>query len=166
MSYVLNCASCGKKLLEYEPNSVKYGDPIRCCKKCGREYLDPRYHELAIVGFPQTSFKILPDMILLIVGGLFVWRGIYLYGMKQLNSPEETQWLLPTIILLLGAVMAVAAIVDMIRILTGSKRRKYERLMEESHKRLLDPEYARKLSGLGYPVPDGYTNGGADNEEK
>ena len=58
--YVLRCSECGKKLLEYDTASIKrYKSPIKECKKCGREYIDPRYHEIAAEGIPEDEFSVI-----------------------------------------------------------------------------------------------------------
>lgn len=166
MANIIYCRSCGKKLLTYEAHERKYGSPIRSCKKCGKEYLDPRYQELAITETPEIKFRLSSLIITLIIGALLTWRGIYLYGMRQLNTPQELQWLLPTIILIFGILFIVGGIGDTILILTGSKQRKYEKLREESHRRLLNADYANRLSELGYPVPDMYMKGDYNHEKE
>lgn len=150
MAYELHCKSCGKKLLKYETYERKYKCPLEKCKKCGQEYIDPRCHELALEGIPEDEFKVTRCIILFVIGALIAWRGYYLFSVHMLGTPESMQWLLPTAILLLGVAIVVGAIVDSIRILSGSKRRKYESLLEESKARLADEEYVQKLKNLGY----------------
>jgi hypothetical protein len=150
MSYEIKCGNCGKHLLTYESYEKKYKSPLNVCKKCGCEYIDPRCQELAVTGMPEKEFKLSTTFIMLIIGILIVWRGIYLFGMRMLNMPDYAQWVLPTVILLLGLVFIVGAIVEFILIVSGSKRKKYERLMEESQTRMLDEEYVEKLKKYGY----------------
>jgi len=150
MAYEIYCKNCGRKLLKYEKYERKYKSPVACCKKCGKEYIDPRCHELAIEGIPEAEFKVTNGIILFIIGVLIAWRGFYLFGMRMLGTPDSMQWLMPSAILLLGLAMIIGAIIDLIRILTGSKKRRYERLLEESKVRISSDEYIWKLKNLGY----------------
>lgn len=150
MAYEVYCKQCNCKLLTYEKWQKKYKSPIAICKKCGNEYLDPRCHELAIEGIPQEEFKVSKDFILLLVGGLIAWRGYVLFGMHMLGTLASTQWLLPTVILILGIALILVSILDLISILTGLKKRKYEKLLEESQNRIKDDNYVLKLKQIGY----------------
>lgn len=150
MAYILKCPSCGKRLLTYEGYEIKYGSPLRTCKYCGREYIDPRFRELAVTGFPEKEFKKSTCLFMLIIGALILWRGVYLFGMRQVNAAQEIQWVLPTVITLLGAVFIMGSIVEFIRIVSGLKMKKYNRLMEESKIRMQNESYVYKLKKLGY----------------
>lgn len=150
MAYEIYCKYCDSKLLKYDKWEKKYKSPIATCKKCGKEYLDPRCHELAIEGIPEAEFKVANDLVLLIIGGLITWRGYYLFGMHMLGTPDSMQWVVPTVVLILGLAMVVAAFVDGIRILTGLKKRKFEKILEESQNRMKDDNYIQKLKELGY----------------
>ena len=165
MANELRCKNCGKKLLTYEPYERKYGSPLRSCKKCNQEYIDPRYHELAVTGIPEREFKLPTMVVMLVIGVLITWRGVYLFGMRGLDALSETlPWLLPAVILFMGIVLVIGSIVESIRIISGSKRRKYERLLEESKSRLLDENYINKLQELGYLVQERYTGGTEDEK--
>lgn len=153
MAYILNCKSCGSKLLTYEIYERKYGSPLCACKKCGCEYIDPRVQELAVVGMPEKEFKISNCIILFVIGLLIAWRGCYLFSSYQLGVVEEIQWLMPVVILLLGIALIVGSIVEMIRIKTGSKQKKFQQLLVQSQARMADQEYVAKLEHLGYLVP-------------
>jgi len=150
MAYELHCKNCGKKLLKFERYERKYKCPLAKCSKCGEEYIDPRCHELALEGIPESEFKVTGCIVLFVIGALIAWRGYYLTGLHMLGTPDSMQWLLPTVILLLGIAMIVGSIVETIRILSGSKKRKYERLLEESKERMADEEYVQKLRSLGF----------------
>lgn len=154
MSRELICGSCGKKLLTYEIYTRKYGSPLKECKKCGAQYIDPRFHELAAEGLPEAELKLSPAFVIMVFGGLVLWRGIHLTGMRELGVPEETQWFMPTMFIILGALLIIGGIVEIILIKCGAKEKKFKRLYEESRQRLSDKEYAHRLSLLGYPVPE------------
>lgn len=149
MSYVLKCSNCNKTLITYEGRERKYGSPFFNCKKCGTEYVDPRYQELAVVGIPESEFGYGTSIICLVIGGLLLWRGIYLLGVRMLGTPDFMQWVLPTMVLILGGAFVVMAIVDFVSIVSGGKRKKFERLYEESLARMQDEAYVEKLKKCG-----------------
>lgn len=156
-SIEIRCKNCGKKLLTYEPPStIKYESPVKNCKKCGTRYADPRCHEIAIEGIPDDTFNILPHVIIMIIGALILYRGIYLFSVHQINVPDKIQWLLPAFFTILGAVMVIGSIADIIAIKSGIKALKYEKLRKESEERLSDKNYAYILQSLGYKVPAKY----------
>ncbi|MGN0495309.1 MAG: hypothetical protein ACI4GW_03710 [Lachnospiraceae bacterium] len=150
MAYEVHCKYCGKRLLKYEIWEKKYKSPIATCKKCGKDYIDPRCHEIAFEGIPKAELKVTKDFVLLFIGALIIWRGYYLFGMHMLGTPDGMQWLLPSVVLLLGIVIVIASVVDAVAILTGVKKRKFEKLLEESHTRIKDESYLQKLEELGY----------------
>lgn len=151
----IRCKKCGKKLLTYSQGSFRrYKSPIKTCKKCGTRYVDPRCHEIAIEGIPKDTFSILSYVIMLIIGLLIGYRGIHLFGMRQLGMPQNTQWLLPVVFMIGGIIMAFGGIVEIIAIKTGIKARKFEKLKRESELRLRDKNYAYMMQNLGYQVPE------------
>lgn len=151
------CKKCGKKLLSYdEPGFHRYGSPIKQCPKCYTRYADPRFHEVAIEGVPARLFSIKSYIVLVIFGGLLLWRGIYLFGMYDIKAPAETQWFMPSVIASIGGLVILGGIFEIIYIVSGKKKAKYERLFQESEKRLSDKSYAFTLQDLGYRVPDKY----------
>lgn len=156
-SYVVSCSGCGKRLLTYSKTSrIRYKSPISSCKHCGAVYADPRCRELAVEGLLPDTFSINPRLIQIVLGGLITYRGYYLLGMRQLDSPECTQWLMPTVFIIMGVILLIGAIIDIIAIKSGLKAKKYDRLMQESEIRLRDSEYARLMQQLGYDVPEKY----------
>ena len=158
MEYItLKCRNCGKKLLTYTPKGFrKYESPLKKCKKCGTEYLDPRCHEIAAEGLPPDTYSIPSNVIMGIVGGLILWRGLYLFSVHQMGTAENIQWLYPTVFTVMGICFILCAIYQIIIILTGIKRKKFEKLRQESEERLLDYDYAKSLVLLGYSVPEKY----------
>lgn len=150
MSYQLKCKACGKTLLKYEAYEKKYKSPLSRCSKCGQEYIDPRCQEMAVTGIPESEFKTTRCLIMLVVGALILWRAIHLYGVKMLGMPDSMQMFLPTIFLLLGAGCILAAVVDFIRIKSGLKAKKYQKLFDESRMRMQDEGYVEKLRRYGY----------------
>lgn len=148
-NYQINCKTCGRKLLTYSNGSIRqYKSPVKSCKKCGTKYLDPRCHEIALEGIPSDTFSITSYLILLVIGALVLYRGIYLFGMRQLGVTNGLQWLMPTLFVVMGAVMVIIGLIQIILIITGVKQRKYDRLMEESKNRLKDENYVNLLEAL------------------
>ncbi|MCR5324615.1 MAG: hypothetical protein K6E85_15270 [Lachnospiraceae bacterium] len=158
MSINFQCPACGKKLFSYEPRYRKYGKIIHECKKCGANYLDPRYHELAIDGIPENEFQLFPYIFMLVIGALITWRGWHLLSVKQLGVPDALQWLLPVVFLIIGAALFIGAIIGIILIKTGCKRKKFEKELEGSKIRMKDMRYTNELQRLGYDVPAEYRN--------
>ena len=156
MSIEFKCPSCGKKLFSYEARVRKYGSLIKECRKCGSEYIDPRYYELALSGIPDDEYKIFPYMFMIVIGGLVIWRALHLFGLRQLGVPSEIQWLLPSVLLIMGIVFVVGALAGIIMIKTGLRKKKIDRLLAESQERLKDSSYISRLRSLGLKFDDGY----------
>lgn len=157
MRKVLKCASCGKKLLEYDARIArKYGSPLKKCKKCGADYLDPRYRELAAEGTLPEEFRLFPCIVMAIAGVLIGWRGQYLFTVRQLGVGAAFQWLLPSVFLIMGCVLFIGGIWEAVSIQSGRKARKFQKLYVESLARMRDVSYAYTLHKLGYPVPEQY----------
>lgn len=151
------CKICNKKLYTYSQVSFRhYKSPVKKCPKCGTAYSDYRCHELAIEGIPEDAFRIKKLIALMVIGFLVTYRGYYLMGMHQLNIPENSQWFLPVSFMLLGGCTILGAVIDMIWIISGAKRKHYECLLMESEKRLKDAEYVSILQKLGYTIPEKY----------
>ena len=159
MSLEFRCHTCGKKLFSYEARTRKYGEIIRKCGKCGVDYADPRYHELALDGIPEDEFGYLQYVLMIALGAFFIWRGLHLFGGRQLGVPEEIQWLMPSAFMLTGIAVIIAALIGIISVMTGAKRRRFDRLLRESEQRMKDPGYVYKLRKFGYNVPENYTGG-------
>lgn len=165
MQYDFRCPSYGKKLFTYETTVRKYGCMVKKCKKCGSEYIDPRYHEIAAEGIPESEFRISHDIILAVIGVLIVWRGIYLFGMKALNVPDELQWAEPVLFLCLGAACIIGAVVDIILVRSGKKKEIFMRRYQESVWRLSNRDYADTLRKAGYNVPENFMGDDLKNEK-
>lgn len=155
--YGIKCKNCGKKLLTYSDGSFrKYKSPVKICKKCGTRYVDPRCHEIAIEGIPPDTFSLPSYLFLMIVGGLILYRGIYLFGGHQLGVSNEIQWLLPFTFVIMGTMMVIIGIVEIISIISGIKAKKFETLRKESEERLKDKSYVYVLQKFGYEIPEKY----------
>lgn len=155
--YEIRCKGCGKRLLKYSKISIRrYKSPVKTCSKCGMRYADPRCHEIAIDGIPSDTFRISSYILLAVVGALILYRGIYLFGMHQMGTPEMMQWLLPTLFTVFGSVLLLGGLTECILIVTGIKQRRFDKLTKESEQRLADKGYVYLLQELGYQIPDKY----------
>lgn len=153
----IKCQNCGKRLITYIDNRTrKYKSPIVECKSCGTKCLDPRCHEIAVEGLPKDLFSVWSYVIMFVVGALILLRGLYLFGVRQLGTPNAIQWLLPTAFTIMGMIFAIGGVVEVIAIVTGLKKKKYDKLARESEERMRDMNYAYTLSKLGYRVPEKY----------
>ncbi len=149
------CSNCRKKLLTYDgTGSKKYESPLKKCPKCGALYIDPRCHELAAEGIPSAEFSICAYIVLAIFGGFIVWRGGHLLKRVQIGVPDEIQWVMPVVLIILGAICVFGGIIEILLIKTGRKSEKFNRLYEESKERLRNAEYVGLLREHGYNVPD------------
>lgn len=152
---ILYCAKCGKKLLTYDNTSFRrYKSPVKKCKKCDNLYIDPRCHELAIEGIPSDVFSVKLYIILIIFGMLLLWRGIYMLSQVQLGVPDEVQWLMPAVIIIIGAGFVIGGIAEIISIKTGLKEKRYNCLYTASAERLKDVDYVNTLRNLGVDIPE------------
>ena len=156
MSYEFKCPSCGKKLFTYEYRIRKYGSLIKSCKKCGADYLDPRYYEMAISGIPQDELKLPQYFVATAASVFFLLRGIHLLGVHQLGVAREIQWLVPSFLILIGIAGILCSIAEIIMILTGIKARRLDKKYEESRARIKDIRYIERLRSLGYVFPEGF----------
>ena len=150
------CPECGRKFFYYDSRQRYYGSPVRTCKKCNSQYLDLRYHEIAVEGIPESELSRKPMIILMIFGALILYRGIYLTGYRQLGMGDYGQWIMPVLFIIMGIVMITVGIIEIILISTGRKMMKYERLKRESEERMSDRSYAWTLKQEGYNVPEQY----------
>ena len=154
---IIKCRQCGKTLLKYsKAHFRKYKSPIKNCPKCGHRYADPRCHEIAIEGIPGDTYSVGAYAILIIIGAFLLYRGIVLFNRQQLGVPEAFQWFLPSVFTVMGVILLVGGIVEIISILTGLKKKRFERLRRESEERLKDKNYAYLLKQMGYDVPEEY----------
>lgn len=153
----IKCSKCGKKLASYIAGSKRYNkSPVKKCKRCGTIYRDPRYEELAIVGIPQDQFRITGYVIVIILGTLFLYRGIHLLPYHLVGIPAQVQWNMPLFFIIIGGILIFAGAMEILSIKIGWKRKMFERWMRDSEQRLSDKRYAYLLRSLGYEVPETY----------
>ena len=148
-----NCPYCKAKIFFYYEEEWLYGSPIRTCKKCGKNYVDDRYHEIAVEGIGPNALSIRWNGI-----GMLILLGIFLIAflIHFYEVSHKTFSLEPCGIMVIALICILFFIIDSIRILTGAKAKKLEKLRRESVKRLRNWSYAKELEELGYMVPEEY----------
>lgn len=144
---VPHCPFCGAKQTKTE-NRWCYGSPVRKCDKCGNEFLDRRFTELAISGIPENQLSVKRGVMGMLWGLAFVLAGFLL-------SLMAGSWTIKSSVISIGGgLMALCFLADMISILTGNKLKKFEEIKNLSEERLSDHNYAKTLAELGYNVPE------------
>lgn len=149
------CPYCGATIsLSYVEKEWKYGSPIRTCKKCKKNYIDGRYHEIAVEGIAPNTLSIKSNLLrsFFLLGCFLIAFLIHFYEIHYQNCYHPAYCYL-MIIMVIGIIFLI---IDSIRIKTGAKTKKLEKLRLESVKRLMDNNYAHELESIGYCVPDEY----------
>lgn len=147
----LKCPHCGKIVATRGANDYRYGSPLKNCRFCKENYLDPFFHELAAEPPEPNAFNVkhkLTGMVML-AGILAFCAVFYWFEITYMNTHHM---MLPVLMALTG-VGEIAFLVEIVLIKTGVKERRTERLRAQSAERLKNPVYARELTRLGYPVP-------------
>ena len=143
------CPKCGAKFKE-KSNTWMYGCPIKQCKSCQSEFVDTRWREVAIQGLDQksgnTSLYVKSAIISFFVALIDGW---IIYNSSSIWTTE----IAVGICAIIGFVMSIIMI---FRIELGFEKKSNQRYLDESKRRMADPEYVRKLSDFGYYIPDEY----------
>lgn len=145
------CPHCGAKTKE-DCNTWVYGSPIRRCRKCGQEYLDKRWREVAIDGFDprsqDASFYMKGALLLAAFTALCAGWMVLQINMKGYYTTRNLACVI------LGSLGTVLCIFLAIRIKFGFEDKNNAKFMEESKQRLKNPEYVQKLREYGYQIPE------------
>lgn len=153
------CPHCG-----YNPGEAAdaylYGSPIRVCAKCKQEYVDRRYHEIAIDGIRFEDINLSPErfvadrkkaFITIIIGVSILVLNLII----AFNSSATISFPVFTFISLLGAVILVSGIDTL---MDGTKRsiEKNRAILEQERQisvlRMVNPNYVQKLRTIGYSL--------------
>ena len=142
------CPSCGADVLK------EYSSPIRTCKKCGQQYHDKRFKELAISGIPEKNLSYKQSLIMAALGVICV----LVFGIPTYFSITRSGYYYTGVVAMLitGFIMLIMSIIDAVTIKTGIKKKGYEKKLALSEERLSNRAYAQQLADLGYNVPDKY----------
>ena len=158
----LKCPYCGKIVATRAANQYRYGSPLKNCRFCKENYLDPFFHELAAEPPAPNVFDIKQKLFgMALFAGIFVFCfAFYWFEVTYMNIYHV---MFPA--LMVGTALGeIGFVIEIILIKTGFKERRTERLRKESEERLKNPVYARELARLGYPVPREYLP--EENEKK
>ena len=118
--------------------------------------MDPRYYELAIDGIHEDEFKVTRYSVAILIGALFGWRGIYVSRIYLYTGADPIKWLVPISFILISFIVIIAGLYEIITIATGIKRKKMEKLYEESKARMRDSSYLYTLKKHGYVINEEY----------
>lgn len=160
MIYSIYCPKCNRCDGRYGGNDYRYGSPLRTCPKCGTHFINRFYHEIEIEGVSPIAFDAKRTLF-----GMAVTAAIFLVGASvhwYEITFQDYYHTAPIFIMAVSAIAFIYSIFDIIMIKSGIKDRRTQKKREESAARLSDPQYALKLSELGYNVPEKYLR----NEEK
>ena len=144
------CPKCGKTEMG---NMYMYGSPFRKCTKCGKEYVDTRFREVAIDGFDPKSES--PMFYLKGAGLMAIFLVIALVFLKATSKPNYISFKAIALVGVAGFGFAVTLILA-IRNFLGFDQKLNEKALKESEKRLADQEYVKKLVEYGYKIPEKY----------
>ena len=139
------CPYCRRQVYsERETKATLYGSPIRSCQ-CGKDYLDIRYHEIALTGIEPKTLNFREDILILlfIVPIMLVTVMALMHNLSKLIA-----------FLLVEILMIIIAIWDIIQKKKGENSKRFSYLRAESEKRLSNPEYIHRLQAAGYHIPD------------
>lgn len=140
---ISRCPHCMQQIDTRGLTTYRLGSPFRNCPRCGKEYVDKEYHELAIEEYKKPPF--IKDNPLFVICGLFLWA-CFMAG-AILNE----QWGFFAFLMMIFAVPAGGYA---IYVFGGFKKKKIDREKQASLQRLQDPLYRAKLRAIGYSVPE------------
>ncbi len=151
------CPFCGYQSFICNKQAYYYGSPIQTCKKCDHQYIDKRYHEIAIEGIRYADrASIIPVVIIWILGGFLIYRSFCLFGSYHRSGTLPQNDILAVLFFIIGVLFIIGGIIELIRTLTGTKQRKTDTLRQESEERMQNRVYAQILANAGYNVPEKY----------
>lgn len=152
------CPQCSTALKVTAPGKAYfYGSPIRQCPKCAYSYLDRNYHEIEIDGIREADLSVKQSLKLTLF--CLVGLVVCIAGWYFLNKASGPLVKLPTAFIIGALLFGIGFFVllaDMLKILTGTKKKQLENERQASAKRLSDRDYALKLQNLGYQIPEKY----------
>ncbi|MDE7390826.1 MAG: hypothetical protein K2M82_07800 [Lachnospiraceae bacterium] len=156
------CPYCGAEVKDYRQYGWEYGSPIRKCEKCGNDYLNKTYHEIAVEGIDPDTLNVKKSVSGMLVGlaimiGAIVLTLVLTWATVSIANRYYIQIIgIGAVLTVIGFLFAACMLVDVLKIKTGAKERKLNSLREESAQRLQNKEYAKALADLGYSIPEEY----------
>ncbi|MBP5281789.1 MAG: hypothetical protein J6Z22_04740 [Lachnospiraceae bacterium] len=155
------CGHCGETVKE-KSNMWAYGSPIRFCPRCKQEYLDRRWREVAIEGFDpkSTSPAYYVKAFFLCLACLAVSGGWTYYTVHYRNEYHTAM----VALIIVSAIGAIGCLILSLGIALGFMKKGNEQYLQESERRMRDPEYVKKLQAYGYRIPEKYMPAVSDTE--
>ena len=158
MEYVTkSCPHCGYNYSIHEPKgSGFYGSKIRTCQRCGKQFIDKEYREIAIEGIrevdehrisPATLFSAL---FFIAFACALVW--LFFNDLSLFSSGR-------TFFSLIGAAISAGIGVFLVVSESNEYGERQEYLKQEkinSEKRMQNPQYINLLKELGYEISEKY----------
>lgn len=149
-----------KELPDYSYKSTirkKTGAELRCCRRCGEIYLDPRYREEALGGrYIMSKHEYVSTVICGIFCTIPVLISLALYAKNftfaEINKDIIFICFFAAIILVVTAEAVVAMVLR-----SGKYRQSKGSDYEKSRKRLQNIYYLKAMDRLGRPLPEMYT---------
>lgn len=146
MEYITKrCPKCGHAYQVFQPKSHDYGSPYRICKKCGNEFIDKDFIEIAVSGMvKEDAEKVNPAFYFLYI------IPICCFGLDIAAREFSLSWF---------GFIITAIISIFVYNQANSYNERMEFLLKEkvlSKKRLSNPYYAAALKVLKYKVQDKY----------
>lgn len=150
----IQCPCCKEDLGIAVGNGSMYGSLMRTCPKCGKEYFDPRYREIAVDGLMDSDIKPKSDTKTPWIA-FGVGIGAFALMILLIATTGRLLFILP-IVGVVSFALGFKTIGDNGKIRSGERAAELERLRAESEARLMNPVYARLLKARGYAVPEQY----------
>ncbi|MBQ8177094.1 MAG: hypothetical protein IJ035_08700 [Oscillospiraceae bacterium] len=150
----IHCPNCGRLVGTFVVGDYRYGSPLKICKKCKTEYINPAVHEIEVDGISPDAFDMKRLLIGILVGIVFIIIGAAIF---YFEVTRKGYYHTSTIaIMVISAIAIFYALGNIFFIKTGIKAKWTERKRQESAERMSNPEYALRLKEHGYNVPEKY----------
>lgn len=147
------CPHCGKPIKTVE-NEYLYGSPLRNCEKCKNQYVDRRYHEIALDGIREEDIN--PSeaeiksrrnsgliSIAIGIGSFVLFIVIIALGWIIFPLPLVTYY---------GIVKGVSSLKESTKGSIENKRKMLEIEKQQSFARMQNPQYVEQLRAAGFNV--------------
>lgn len=156
MEYITSrCPYC-KKVVSHSNSFTKYsvGCPLRVCQYCGKTYIDPNCHELALKPYkPLNRLKCAFAAIICgIVAGFFVFLILTLFTAFSNIDLEHLYTIIPVSVGVVYGMLDLSFRLKNMDIENLARKRAWD----ESDARLRNYEYASLLNNSGIDVPKRY----------
>lgn len=149
MAYLYHCPYCNSSTKTVSENLHTYGCPLKTCRTCKKQYIDPYCEELALTPYrPYSVPRLFIGHIFHGIGLSFIITALVLF----LTGSEPAAWIT------WGISFPVCWVLFFLFSLLKRKKvdQRHYKAWKSSYQRLQDPAYAALLANLGYNVPAHY----------